>query len=53
MKYSLGKGIFKGIITFILFAIPMVIANFPQIADLTIGTALVILANFLKVKYLI
>lgn len=52
IKYSFGKGLKKGIITFVLFAIPVVINAFPELANLTIGAVLVIIVNYLKVKYL-
>lgn len=50
MKYSIGKGIKKGVISGILFAIPIFIAAYPDWANLSIGSALVLLVNFLKVK---
>lgn len=52
MKYSLKKGLTKGLLSAFLFAVPFAVSSFPDIANLTIGGALVILANFLKVKYI-
>jgi hypothetical protein len=51
MKYSFGKGLKKGVISVIIFAIPLVALQFPQFTELTIGGLLVMIVNFLKVKY--
>ena len=40
----------KGIISGIIFAIPVFVAAFPEWANLSIGAAGVLLVNFLKVK---
>lgn len=50
-KYSFGKGLWKGVLSFILFAIPVVIGQFPEFFNLTIGSALVILANYIKFEF--
>lgn len=52
MKYSFKKGLVKGIISFVIFSIPMLINYFPVVANLTIGAGLMILVNFIKVKYI-
>jgi len=49
-KYSFLKGLWKAIISVILFAIPVFLTSFPEIANLTIGGVLVILVNFIKFK---
>ena len=45
----------KGVKYFIFFMIPVLVdlfvVNYPEIAQLSIGGALVMLNNFLKVKY--
>ena len=51
-KYSFGKGLVKGIISVVVFAVPFVVLQFPTYANLTIGGVLTILVNFLKVKYI-
>ena len=52
MKYKFSKGFVKGLIAFVVFAIPCFINYFPPIANLTIGGIGIMLVNFLKVKYL-
>jgi len=49
-KYNFGKGLRKGIIGFVLFAIPFLITSFPEVANLTIGGLLLMLLNYFKVK---
>ncbi len=49
-KYSFTKGLKKGAISIILFAIPFFITSFPEIANLTIGGILMLGLNFIKVK---
>lgn len=51
MKYSYKKGLKKGIVSAIIFAIPLMMLQFPEYAELTIGGLGVILVNYLKVKY--
>ena len=50
-KYSFKKGLSKGLLAFALFAVPFFITNFPDIANVTIGGLLVILANWIKFTY--
>lgn len=53
MKYSFTKGLFKAIISTVLFGIPVLLNVLPQEwQNLTIGGALALLYNFIKVKYL-
>ena len=52
MQYKFSKGLIKGFIAFIVFAIPCFINYFPPIANLTIGGVGMILVNYLKVKHL-
>lgn len=47
-KYSFKKGFLKGLTTFVLFAIPFFITNFPEVANLTIGAVAVIALNAIK-----
>ena len=55
MEYSFKKGLQKGVVAFVLFLLPFLIDQFivqcPELAQLTIGSVLVMGANFLKVKY--
>ena len=50
-KYSFAKGLGKGILSIIVFAVPIVINAFPEWANLTIGGLLTIAVNFIKVNY--
>lgn len=50
MQYKFSKGLVKGIVSAIIFAIPVFITAFPEWANLSIGGALVLLVNFIKVK---
>lgn len=52
MKYSITKGLFKAVVSIVLFAIPVFINQFSEVANLTIGGALMLLYNFIKVKYI-
>ncbi len=52
MKYSFKKGLGKGIIGLVIFAIPFLTTNFPEIANLTIGGVGIMLVNFLKVRFM-
>jgi hypothetical protein len=49
MKYSFERGLLKGLTTIVVFAIPVFLTNFPEIAQLTIGGLLIMLVNYLKV----
>jgi len=49
-KYSFKKGILKAVISLVLFAIPFMISNFPDIANLTIGSVLMLVYNWIKVS---
>ena len=51
MEYSFQKGLGKGVVSLIIFAIPFLLTSFPEVANLTIGGLGVILVNFLKVRY--
>lgn len=50
-KYSFPQGLKKGFISVLIFSLPFLITNFPDIANLTIGGVLAILVNWLKIKY--
>lgn len=50
-QYSILKGIGKGLLAIFLFSVPVVIDQFPQFFNLTIGGLLVVAANYLKFKY--
>ena len=52
MNYSFLKGIKKGVVSAIIFAVPLILLNNPDWANLTIGGVLVVAVNFLKVKYI-
>lgn len=51
MQYSFGKGVLKSVINVVLFAIPVLLASNPAWLDLTLGGVLVLIVNFLKIKY--
>jgi len=51
MTYSFLKGLGKTAIAFLLFLLPFMLTQFPDIANLTIGAGLTLLLNFLKVKF--
>lgn len=51
MKYKFSKGLKKGLIGVMLFGVPIFLVNFPTWADLTVGGVLMMLVNYLKVKY--
>ena len=51
MKYSFLKGLKKALIAGVLFAVPFFVTNFPEYANLSIGAALNLGLNFLKVRY--
>ena len=50
-KYSFSKGLGKGIIAALLFLAPFLVTSFPDIMNITIGGALVMILNYLKVKF--
>jgi len=51
-QYSFWKGLLKAIITIVLIGIPVVLDILPQeILNLTLGGILVLVLNYLKVKY--
>ncbi len=51
MKYKFSKGLKKGVVSFIIFALPLALANYSDVANLTIGGLGVIIVNYLKVRY--
>lgn len=51
MKYKISKGLWKGFIGVVIFAIPVLIDQFPMYANLTLGGLGIMLVNFIKVKY--
>ena len=53
IKYSFGKGFQKGAISFCLFAIPFALNVLPaEWMNLTVGGILIIVMNWLKVKFI-
>jgi hypothetical protein len=52
MKYSFKTTLFKGVKYFVIFLIPLLVNQFvvsyPDVAQITIGAALVMLVNWLK-----
>lgn len=50
MKYSFKKGLIKAVISIVVFAVPVLIDQFNDIANLTIGGVLIMFVNWLKVK---
>lgn len=51
MQYKFSKGFKKGVVGFIVFALPLALANLPDVANLTLGAVGMIIVNYLKVKY--
>lgn len=51
MKYSFGRGLWKGTVAVLAFLVPVLVTEFPQWADLTVGGLLIMGVNYLKVKY--
>lgn len=55
MNYSLKQGLLKGVKYFVIFLLPVLVDKFvigyPEYAQLTIGGLLVILVNYLKIKF--
>jgi len=51
MEYKFSKGVKKGALGFIIFALPIAFANFPDWANLTLGSLGIMLVNYLKVQY--
>ena len=52
MKYSFAKGLEKGVIAVLIFAIPLVVMDNPAWANLTVGGLLMIIVNWMKIKYM-
>ena len=54
-KYSFKIGLIKGLKYFAIFALPLIVTgfteNFPDIANLTIGGLLVMIVNYIKLKF--
>lgn len=54
-QYSFKKGLIKGLNYFAIFALPVIIdkfiISFPEIAQLSVGAAIVMVYNFIKIKY--
>jgi hypothetical protein len=50
-KYSIWKGLFKAVVNFAIFAIPFLLTQYSEVANLTIGALGYMLVNFLKVKF--
>jgi len=50
--YSWRKTVLKGLASLVVFAIPVLIGEFPEIANLTIGGIAVMLVNFIKYNWL-
>ena len=51
MEYNFLKGLKKGVISAVIFAVPIVLTSFPAWADITVGGILMILVNWLKIRY--
>ena len=55
MRYSILKGLKKGVQVLILFLIPALVDDFvvayPEIAQLTVGGLLVMGVNYLKIRF--
>lgn len=53
-KYSFKKGLGKGMVAMAIFAIPLVLDILPsETLNLTLGGALTMLLNYLKVKEIV
>lgn len=50
-NYSFIKGLSKGVVSFVLFLIPVLLTSNPAWLNLTVGGVLVIILNYLKFKY--
>lgn len=50
-EYSFAIGLRKMIVSAIIFLVPVLIANFPTVANITIGAIGVGILNWLKVWY--
>jgi len=54
VNYKLSKGLHKAVKAFVYFGLPFLVTSFisqvPDIANLTIGSVLVLLANYIKTK---
>lgn len=51
-NYSFLKGLKKGVISLVLFGIPFVLTNYPEVTNLTIGAVLVFARNFVVENYI-
>ena len=51
MKYKWTKGLTKGLVGILIFTIPVLIDQFSDIANLTLGGIGIMLVNFIKIKY--
>ena len=51
-EYSFTKGLKKGAIGLVVFGLPFLITNFPDIASLSLGTVALILVNYIKVRFM-
>jgi hypothetical protein len=51
MQYNFWKGLRKGIIAFVLFAIPFLLTNYPELTNITIGAVLILILNWVKVRF--
>ena len=50
-QYSFLRGLFKGLVSLVLFALPVVLASIQNWLNLTIGGVLVVVLNWLKFRY--
>lgn len=52
MQYSFSKGLKKSLISMVLIGLPMLLQLLPeQWLNLTLGGALVLIVNYLKIRY--
>jgi hypothetical protein len=55
MQYSIKEGLIKFVKYIVIFALPVLVDKFvvsyPEIAQLTVGGLLVVLVNWLKVRF--
>lgn len=49
-KYSFLKGLAKALTGVLIFGIPVLVGEFPAVANLTIGGIATLVVNFMKVK---
>lgn len=50
--YSFKKGLKKGAIGLVVFGLPFLVANFPDIASLSLGAVALMVVNYVKVKFI-